>query len=92
MKSRYCAYAISNTKYIIKTTHPNNESFRNDKKAWDNELKEYCRNEEFLGLTIIDSSEDMVEFKAELSSGVLYERSKFEKVDGVWLYESGNIK
>jgi len=44
MKSRYSAYAIADTNYIIKTTHPNNCDYREEKTQWKREIEHFCKS------------------------------------------------
>ena len=91
MKSRYCAYAVGDSTYIIKTTHPSNLDFSDNIKKWKEAIDEFSFRTDFLGLEILESidgsSEAFVTFKAKLSSGSMVENSRFLKVDGAWLYE-----
>ena len=91
MKSRYSAYVANETGYIIKTTHKNSPYISQKRQ----EIVDFCKNTEFLGLEILefidDESEAFVTFKATLSSGVLFEKSRFLKDDGVWYYHSGEF-
>lgn len=92
MRSRYSAYALENPEYIIETTHPDSPSFEKNHEGWKQAILEFCRQSNFEKLEILDSGEDWVHFKAYLGHGVLDERSKFEKVDGKWLYLNGELK
>ncbi len=38
MKSRYSAFAVANSDYIIFTTHQNNPDFTTDLKSWTNDI------------------------------------------------------
>jgi len=91
MKSRYSAYVANEAGYIIKTTHQNSPYISQTKQ----EIVDFCKNTEFLGLEILEfvdgESEAFVTFKAILSSGVLFEKSRFLKDDGVWYYHSGEF-
>ena len=91
MKSRYSAYAVGDAKYIKKTTHKSSPYFGDEIK----EIENFCKNEEFLGLEIVEfieeAKEAYVTFKALLGSGVLYEKSRFLKEDGVWFYVNGEF-
>jgi len=95
MKSRYSAYALGESRYIIKTTHENNVQYMSDIKAWQESIDEFCREMEFLGLDILEfiegDEEAFVTFKALLSSGEMVEKSRFLKVEGMWLYENGEV-
>ncbi len=96
MKSRYTAYAVGDASYIIKTTHPNNPDYSEDRKAWKESIELFSKETEFLGLEIVEfieaDEEAFVTFKAKLSSGDMEEKSRFLKVNGRWFYESGSIK
>ncbi len=95
MKSRYVAYAIGDADYIIKTTHPDNLDYNKDKKSWKMSIDSFCKETDFLALEILDfldgDEESFVSFVAQLSSGEMKEKSRFLKVDDVWLYESGEV-
>ena len=95
MKSRYSAYAVGNASYIVNTTHKNNSDFTNDVKSWKESIFHFTTSTEFLGLKILDfldgEEEAFVTFKASLSSGDMVEKSRFLKVESMWLYESGVI-
>ncbi|CAA6810953.1 MAG: Unknown protein [uncultured Sulfurovum sp.] len=95
MKSRYAAYAVGDSSYIIKTTHETNAQYMTDTKEWKESIDAFSKETAFLGLEILDFSEDkeeaFVTFKALLSSGEMIEKSHFLKVDGFWLYENGEV-
>ena len=90
MKSRYSAYAVGDSAYIIKTTHPNNSDYTDDIKNWRESIELFCKDTEFLGLEIMEfidgDDEAFVTFKAKLSSGDMIEKSWFLKVEGRWVY------
>jgi len=93
MRARYSAYATGNADYIIKTTHPDNSDYTEDKKSWKASLLEFSQHTHFLKLKIIafidGETEAYVSFVAKLSSGELKEKSHFLKVTGRWLYVDG---
>lgn len=95
MKSRYSAYAVGDSNYIIKTTHPNNADYTTDTKNWKESIDIFCRGTDFLGLEIVEfidgEEEAFVTFRAKLSSGDMVEKSRFLKVKGRWLYERGEF-
>lgn len=95
MKSRYSAFAVGNSDYIMKTTHPDNDDYTTDTAEWKRSIDSFCDHTEFLGLKIedfIDEGEEAyVTFIASLSSGPLHEKSRFLKEDGRWLYVDGII-
>ena len=95
MKSRYSAFATAQSQYIIKTTHPDNSDYSEDKKSWRASIDLFSKDTEFLGLEIVEFQdgieESFVTFRATFSSGILTEKSRFLKVDGRWLYVDGEF-
>lgn len=95
MVTRYSAYAAKDASYIMRTTHPLNPDFKEDRKVWSKEIESFCDSTEFLGLEVFDfeegEDEAFVTFKAKMSGGSMIEKSRFLKVDGRWLYESGEF-
>jgi SEC-C motif domain protein len=101
MRSRYSAYALGLADYIIDTTHKENIGYNEDLKAWKQDLEIYCRATKFDGLKIVDAQGDeaattaTVSFIAYLRQGEadasFSEKSNFTKVDGRWLYRSGEV-
>ncbi len=95
MKSRYSAYAVGDSRYIIKTTHPDNPDYSIDTVSWLESIDIFCQSTNFLGLEILEfvdgAEEAFVAFQASLSSGDMSEKSRFLKVEGRWLYESAII-
>ncbi len=96
MKSRYSAYVVGEARYIIKTTHPDNPEFQDDKKTWQKSIENFCQENSFLGLEIVSFEEEsayaFVTFKAYFVDGELYEKSKFVKNGAFWLYLDGEFK
>jgi len=96
MKSRYSAYAVGDIKYIIKTTHPENPEYQEPLERWQKSIENFCKENSFLALEIESFLEDkeyaFVTFKAYLSEGVLYEKSRFIQNRGLWFYLDGEIK
>ena len=90
MKSRYTAYAVGDANYIIKTTHPKNPDYHDNKKQWKEEIKNFCKSTQFLKLEILEfidgEDEAFVSFKATFENSIMTEKSRFLKVDGRWLY------
>jgi SEC-C motif domain protein len=96
MRSRYSAFVLGLSEYIMATTHPANPDFNNDDKvSWKQSIVEFSDTTRFLGLKITEfidgESEAFVTFEALLDSGILKEKSRFLKVEGRWLYESGEF-
>jgi SEC-C motif-containing protein len=94
MRARYSAYAAGEVRYIMDTTHPDSPYYQTERKAWFKELKAYVNQVQFLGLRVISSGSDgdvgHVRFRATLMQdgrdASFEEHSRFERVDGVWLY------
>ena len=95
MKSRYSAYAVGNSSYIIKTTHPDNPDYTSDIKSWKESILSFTKQTHFLKLEIIDfrdgETEAFVTFNAQLSSGDLKEKSRFLKHHDQWFYVDGEF-
>ncbi|BAK74639.1 YchJ family metal-binding protein [Arcobacter sp. L] len=99
MKSRFSAFAVSNSDYIIFTTHENNPDFTIDIKSWSKDILNFSNNTEFKKLEILEFIDDEIEsfvtFKATLIQGKedisFIEKSRFLKVEGIWKYVDGNF-
>lgn len=99
MRSRYAAYALSLSDYIIHTTHPANPQFSPDAAEWARQISEFSAHTEFKDLKILSFQESgasaTVTFFAHLLQGQkdtsFTEKSFFEKVNGKWLYLSGQF-
>lgn len=89
MRSRYVAFTQGAWDYLKKTWHP--ETVPDDLGVDE--------PSQWVGLTVIEASEEgdegEVEFEARLifddKLEVLHEISDFEKVEGAWLYHSGEF-
>lgn len=99
MRSRYSAFATGNYGYIIKTTHNENPDFTDDIKAWKSSILDFCSSCEFRKLDILEFldgvDEAYVTFKATIfcdgADKSFVEKSRFYKVNGMWLYHSGEF-
>ena len=99
MRSRYVAYIIFDSNYIIKTTHINNPDFTTDYKSWSNDIIDFCQYTNFEKLDIINFIDgdniSYVEFKVKLTINnkdeSFQEKSKFIKVNNMWQYHSGEF-
>ena len=99
MRSRYTAYALGKARYIMDTTHPDSPHTRADRKAWREELIDYCHAVRFDGLQVLNTSvsddgeEGWVSFHATLTQDgqdlSFTEHSHFKKVGKRWLYLAG---
>lgn len=99
MRSRYAAYALCLPEYIIRTTHPTNQEFESNTKEWEKKISQFCLTTKFLRLEILHFEEKKlsatVTFTAYLTQNKkdvsFTEKSYFEKVEGKWLYRSGEF-
>jgi SEC-C motif-containing protein len=90
MRSRYCAYALGRAAYLEASWHPSTRPTveLDDRAQW-------------LGLTVLsheqqDATHATVEFVARYrergAMKKLHERSRFERVNGRWLYLDGDLR
>ncbi|NGX48845.1 MAG: hypothetical protein K940chlam5_00437 [Candidatus Anoxychlamydiales bacterium] len=99
MRSRFCAYALSLSDYIIKTSHPKNACFQKDLKTLKEDILRFCKDTSFENLEILDFIEEkekaFVTFIAYLKAAkkdlTFTEISHFEKQNGKWLYKDGQL-
>ena len=98
MRSRWSAYSIGASDYIIATTDPQGPLFRADTARWREEIAAFSANTRFEKLVIrelgpVREGRGSVEFFAKLSrdgqDASFTERSSFVERDGRWLYHSG---
>jgi SEC-C motif domain protein len=96
MRSRYSAYALSKSAYIIATTHPDHADSQLPIAARKKQIKEFSRTTEFKGLEILEAEGSTVTFKAILiqkgRDSSFIEKSEFAQVDGRWLYLRGSFQ
>ncbi|MEU4795712.1 YchJ family protein [Streptomyces sp. NPDC023327] len=92
MRSRYCAFAVRDEPYLLRTWHP----------ATRPPLVEFDPALRWVGLEIEDTTEGTafhttgtVTFRARYTDGgrpdALHERSRFERLDGAWVYVDGTF-
>ncbi len=88
MRSRYSAFVRGDAAYLLRTWHPRTRPGRLD---LDPRTK-------WTGLEILDTAEGSafhptgtVTFRASYRGGSLHERSRFERVDGAWVYVDGEF-
>ncbi|SDD40638.1 YchJ family protein [Streptomyces prasinopilosus] len=88
MRSRYCAFVRLDAGYLLRTWHPRTRPERVD-------LDPGTR---WTGLEILETaggsafhSTGTVAFRASYRGGSLHERSRFERVDGAWVYVDGEF-
>ncbi|MEU2715236.1 YchJ family metal-binding protein [Streptomyces sp. NPDC007205] len=88
MRSRYSAFVKGDAGYLLRTWHPRTRPERLDldpRMTWT-------------GLEILDATDGSafhttgtVTFRASYRGGSLHERSRFERVDGAWVYVDGDF-
>nr|WP_107097978.1 YchJ family metal-binding protein [Streptomyces atriruber] len=92
MRSRYCAFAVRDEGYLLRTWH---RRTRPPRVEFDPALR-------WVGLEIEDTTEGSafhttgtVTFRARYTDGgrpdALHEQSRFERVDGAWVYVDGTF-
>jgi len=90
MRSRYSAYALSNARYIIATTHPEHPDSSLPASQRKQQIKHFCRTTQFKGLEIVEAEGSTVTFRAILiqqgHDASFTEKSAFSQLNGHWLY------
>lgn len=88
MRSRYSAFVTGEAGYLLRTWHPRT---RPERLELDPGMR-------WTGLEILSVSDGSafhptgtVEFRASYRGGSLHELSRFERVDGVWVYVDGEF-
>ncbi|MEU6916280.1 YchJ family protein [Streptomyces olindensis] len=88
MRSRYCAFVQGDAGYLLRTWHPRT-------RPGTLELDPGMR---WTGLEILGTRDGSafhatgtVEFRASYRGGSLHELSRFERVDGAWVYVDGEF-
>ncbi|MEM6533324.1 MAG: YchJ family metal-binding protein [Myxococcota bacterium] len=100
MRSRYSAYALGLSDYIISTTLLGGEAWRADEASWRSSLKDFARDYYFGGVEIIDTNNEMtrasVTFRAVLrqrgKDHSFTERSEFQRAGDRWRYVRGDVE
>lgn len=88
MCSRYAAYVVGDTAYLLRTWHPRTRPHELD----------LGHGPRWNGLTVIETADGRegdtigeVEFEAAHAGGVLHERSRFTRRAGRWVYVDGDV-
>ncbi|MFG2454854.1 YchJ family protein [Streptomyces sp. NPDC048512] len=88
MRSRYCAFVQEDEAYLLRTWHPRTRPAR----------VEFDPGMRWTGLEILGTEQGSafhttgtVTFRAGYRGGSLHERSRFERVDGAWVYVDGDF-
>lgn len=88
MRSRYSAFVLGESAYLMQTTTPENRHDEDEKF-----IKEFAQSVIWLGLDVLEAQMHSVEFKAyykdSLGIQVLHEKSSFTQEDGMWFYKDG---
>lgn len=99
MRSRFSAYALGLTDYIMETTHPASFHYEDNRNSWKKSLLQFSQETEFKNLKIWEFQEykdravvTFTVFLQQQEAVIFTERSHFEKIKGRWLYLSGIIK
>ncbi len=84
MRSRYSAYVVGATTYLIDTIDPDSRY-----PEMETDLRNWIESSEWLGLEIVNVKEETVEFIAHYRQNGKklkhHERSAFKKVSGRWI-------
>lgn len=99
MRSRYSAFALGISNYLIDTTHKDNPERLEDEDSWKRDLDKIASHARFDGLKIIDfvdgTQTAQVTFRAVVTKGDMdlsfTEESHFQKDEDKWLYREGKI-
>ncbi|MGJ5851028.1 MULTISPECIES: YchJ family protein [Streptomyces] len=88
MRSRYSAFVVRDAAYLLRSWHPRTRPTGVD---FDTTMR-------WTGLEILDTqdgsafhSTGTVTFRASFRGGSMHERSRFERVDGAWVYVDGEF-
>ena len=88
MRSRYAAFVLGEVEYLIYSDTTSTQADRE-------ELLAFSKGVEWIGLEIVEESDDIVEFKAYYNlnekTQLLHEKSRFVQVDEVWKYDKGEL-
>ncbi len=94
MRSRYSAYALGLTDYIVQTTAKKKTYALGNLSKWKEGIEEFHKTTEFVGLTIHDFEEQQniasVTFTAHITQNEkdvsFTEKSAFIYEDSMWFY------
>jgi SEC-C motif-containing protein len=98
MRSRYSAYSLQKTDYLLKTTHPDKQTSNLAK-----EIKEWAASRDFFQLKIISTwqgqatdktgkVEFIAHYRQQGKEQQLYEISRFRRYRKQWVYLDGEIR
>ena len=100
MRSRYTAYAIGLTAYIMDTTDPEGPIHEHDRPRWSASIDAFCASTTFDCLETHDHDESItdghVDFSVHLSASgedrSFREHSRFTMRGGRWLYWGAKVR
>ncbi|MFI1766415.1 YchJ family protein [Streptomyces sp. NPDC020800] len=88
MRSRYSAFVKGDAGYLLRTWHPRTRPVRLDLDP----------GTKWTGLEVLGTTDGSafhttgtVTYRASYRGGSLHERSRFERVDGAWVYVDGDF-
>lgn len=96
VRARYTAYIMHMPDFLIKTTHPDNDDYKDDREKWRMQLKGYMFRTTFDKLEILDAHDNEVRYRMHiyefhLDPATVTETCQFARIDGQWRYLSGEI-
>ncbi|NGX61905.1 MAG: hypothetical protein K940chlam9_01396 [Chlamydiae bacterium] len=99
MRSRYSAYALGNSDYILATTHPEHPDASHPHEMRKEQIQAFSTHTQFTGLDILSTEEEppyayvtfRVHLKQEGRDVSFTERSQFGRHHERWLYRQGEI-
>jgi SEC-C motif-containing protein len=93
MRSRFTAYSVGASQYIMDTTHPEGPHWNPNQQSWKQEIDLFCSVTNFEQLAVIEATDTQVFFHATLSREgkdcSFAERSTFAHHEHRWCYLSG---
>jgi SEC-C motif domain protein len=96
MRSRYSAYALGKSDYIMHTTHSESPHRERSEAVWRASLDAFARHTRFEGLAVLAVGANTVTFNATLTQHgrdvSFTEHSVFRQEAGQWRYVSARDK
>ncbi|MGB0638451.1 MAG: YchJ family protein [Myxococcota bacterium] len=93
MRSRFTAYSVGASQYIMDTTHPDGPHWNENHQSWKQDIDLFCSVTHFEQLAVLEAKDDQVFFHAILSREgedcSFAERSTFAHHKQRWCYLSG---
>lgn len=100
MRSRFAAFALGEVDYLVRTLHPEHADLGRDRGALIAALRAACREQRYMGLSVVEFTEDSVdEAHVTFAARVFHrgkdisfqERSLFRRTEDGWRYLSGEL-